>query len=868
MLKNRYLFLFIGFFLIQTPAYPVFGFLFKKKAKAVSADSLKTASKYEDLTEKASVASRGVLNVFEKKGDYFFELPDSLLGREFLVVNKLTRVPLELNEAGVNSGINYENHVLSFELDKERNKLLLRRNRPLPLVANEAAIAHAVKDNYILPLIASFDIAAYSKDSSSFVFKVNDIYNGKETSINNVFANINLGTSALSNLSRIKSIKAFSNNVAAYSELTTKVSEGNTSVFVTVEVVSSLVLLPREPMRARQASRRVGYFTTQRLSFEDEEAAVGRKRYITRWRLEPSDPQAYLRGELTNPVKPIVFYISESTPERWRPYIRRGMEDWNRAFEKAGFKNAIQVFQESDSLRLDADDASRSLFTYVASEKQNAMGPSVIDPRTGEILEADIIWWHNVVNMLQEWLTVQTGPYNPAARQAQLPDSLLGEAIRFVACHEVGHSLGLRHNMIASWAYPTDSLRSKGFTERVASTSSSIMDYARFNYVAQPADGVRHYLPGIGPYDLFAIEYGYRWFGGLSPQEENEKLFDLLEVHRDKLYKYSEAQDMRDAIDPRALSEDLGNDALRSAALGIANLKTIIPQLVAWTRSGERDQSYRKAANLYRGVINQWNGYLYHVLANIGGIYLENTSVDDGQKTFLFVEKERQQKALRFLMDEVLSYPAWLFDTGLRDYSFIYKDTPVGTIETDPHQLLTTAQAYVFWDLLANNRMLRMLANESRNGQKAFTAVEMLDQLHRHIFRSTEAGSMPTLMERSLQKGFVDALITAASASEGVKLSKKLYETRHPLHSDTGICSCSLHSGTSDLYGEPRKLDFYGSQVNRLSDVISIKRGELLRIKALLQKRRQGAHVAVRYHYDDLVLRINTALGIAPDSAF
>ena len=207
-----------------------------------------------------------------------------------------------------------------------------------------------------------------------------------------MFANINLGTSALSNLSRIKSIKAFSNNVAAYSELTTKVSEGNTSVFVTVEVVSSLVLLPREPMRARQASRRVGYFTTQRLSFEDEEAAVGRKRYITRWRLEPSDPQAYLRGELTNPVKPIVFYISESTPERWRPYIRRGMEDWNRAFEKAGFKNAIQVFQESDSLRLDADNASRSLFTYVASEKQNAMGPSVIDPRTGEILEADIIW--------------------------------------------------------------------------------------------------------------------------------------------------------------------------------------------------------------------------------------------------------------------------------------------------------------------------------------------------------------------------------------------------------------------------------------------------------------------------------------------
>ena len=238
--------------------------------------------------------------------------------------------------------------------------------------------------------------------------------------------------------------------------------------------------------------------------------------------------------------------------------------------------------------------------------------------------------------------------------------------------------------MIASWTFPTDSLRSKTFTDRMNTTSSSIMDYARFNYVAQPGDGVTALSPHIGPYDMFAIEYGYRWYGKETPEAEKDLLADFLSRHTDRLYKYSEAQDVRDAVDPRAQNEDLGDDAVRSSLLGIENLKRIVPQIIQWTTTGEKGQTYEEASRLYYAVINQWNNYLYHVLANIGGIYIENTVVGDGQKTYTFVEKEKQQAALKFLLDEVLTYPKWLFDTEVGEYTYLLRNTPLGVVENAP----------------------------------------------------------------------------------------------------------------------------------------------------------------------------------------
>ena len=837
----------------------------KNKKKETTEEVSKTD--FEKIASESNLVSSGMFNVYAQDGKYYFEIPVSLLQRDMLVVNKLQRVPFELNDAGVNRGTNYETQMIRFEWNKEEKKIRVRQSRPLPESPENDAITRSVRDNFISPLIADFKLEACNADSTSVIIQINDIYDGSETSINNVFDNINLGTSAVKDLSRIMSIKAFPNNIVATSELTTKVREGMSAVNVTVEVSSSLVLLPEKPMMGRLDDPKVGYFTKDLLYFSDSQQKTEEKKYITRWRLEPKpeDREAYLRGELVEPEKPIVFYIENSTPYRWRKYIKQGIEDWQVAFERAGFKNAIIAKELPDSIAANADDINYSVVTYAASSKANAMGPSILDPRSGEILEADIMWWHNVISMVQEWITVQTGAIDPKARGTKLPDEMMGDAIRFVACHEVGHSLGLRHNMMGSWTFPTDSLRSKSFTDKMNSTASSIMDYARYNYVAQPGDGVTAVSPHIGPYDIFAIEYGYRWYGLPTPEAEKDVLYDFLNKHNGRLYKYSEAQDPRSAVDPRAQNEDLGDDPVRSSELGIANLKRIVPEIIKWTTTGEKGQTYEEASRLYYAVITQWNNYLYHVMANIGGIYIENTTVGDGVKTYTYVEKEKQEASLDFLLNEVLCYPRWLFDTEISDYTFLLRKNPTGVIEYAPSQILKNTQGYIFWDLLSNDRLMRMLENELKNGKKAFTVVEMMDKMHNSIFATTIKGGTPDVMERNLQKGFLDALITAAAESEGVKINKQLTATSgNPyLFHHTPWCSHDEFAiEQAERMGARRELSFYGGQVNRISDAISVKRGELLRIKKLLESRRNTSDTAARYHYDDMILRINTALGL------
>ena len=837
----------------------------KNKKKETTEEVSKTD--FEKIASESNLVSRGMFNVYAQDGKYYFEIPVSLLQRDMLVVNKLQRVPFELNDAGVNRGTNYETQMIRFEWNKEEKKIRVRQSRPLPESPENDAITRSVRDNFISPLIADFKLEACNADSTSVIIQINDIYDGSETSINNVFDNINLGTSAVKDLSRIMSIKAFPNNIVATSELTTKVREGMSAVNVTVEVSSSLVLLPEKPMMGRLDDPKVGYFTKDLLYFSDSQQKTEEKKYITRWRLEPKpeNREAYLRGELVEPEKPIVFYIENSTPYRWRKYIKQGIEDWQVAFERAGFKNAIIAKELPDSIAANADDINYSVVTYAASSKANAMGPSILDPRSGEILEADIMWWHNVISMVQEWITVQTGAIDPKARGTKLPDEMMGDAIRFVACHEVGHSLGLRHNMMGSWTFPTDSLRSKSFTDKMNSTASSIMDYARYNYVAQPGDGVTAVSAHIGPYDIFAIEYGYRWYGLPTPEAEKDVLYDFLNKHNGRLYKYSEAQDPRSAVDPRAQNEDLGDDPVRSSELGIANLKRIVPEIIKWTTTGEKGQTYEEASRLYYAVITQWNNYLYHVMANIGGIYIENTTVGDGVKTYTYVEKEKQEASLDFLLNEVLCYPRWLFDTEISDYTFLLRKNPTGVIEYAPSQILKNTQGYIFWDLLSNDRLMRMLENELKNGKKAFTVVEMMDKMHNSIFATTIKGGTPDVMERNLQKGFLDALITAAAESEGVKINKQLTATSgNPyLFHHTPWCSHNEFAiEQAERMGARRELSFYGGQVNRISDAISVKRGELLRIKKLLESRRNTSDTAARYHYDDMILRINTALGL------
>ena len=819
---------------------------FKRKSKKAEDEKPAPPSAYKQLTGRDSLAMSGIMNVVSKGDTVYLELPANLLGKPFLVSNKLQQVPAELNEASANKGINYANQMVRFEWDKKEKTVKMRQQRVTPEVPENSYLARSVADNYLDPIIASMKVEGVSPDSASVIFKVSDFFNGKKNVLNDVFNDINIGTSPLSELSRIVSVKAYDRSVVAKSELTTTVREGMSKVNVTVVVSTAICLLPEVPMDRRREDWRVGYFSTPSTIYNDEQQRVEHTSYITRWRLEPKDTAAYLRGELTEPVKPIDFYIGGAVPEHLRPYIIKGITDWNKAFERAGFKNAVRAIVPNDTLDVEGDDMHYSVLTYAASEKANAMGPSTIDPRTGEILEADIIWWHNVQSLISEWITVQTGAVDPRARSLKLPIELIGDAVRFVACHEVGHSLGLRHNMMASAAYPTDSLRSESFTSRMGGTSASIMDYARFNYVAQPGDNVKVMSPNIGPYDLMAIEWGYRWYP--DGTNEDKVLSDLLGKYKGKEYRYSEAQPQRSAVDPRALSEDLGDDPMKSARLGVENLKRVMPNLIEWTRNNKPGQNYDEAGNLYAAVIFQWSLYHYHVMANIGGIYMERPNVDwhkDPEKqAYIFVEKERQKEAVQFLLDEVLCFPEWLFGSPFSTQVFPLRKTPLGTTEQEPAMLLKNQQNYILWDLLANDRLVRMYQNEWMNGEKAFTAVEMIQMLHESIFKKTIAGKKLNVMERSLQKSFVDALITAAAESEGVKINKSL-------------------DGEKAVSGSgSRTIDMTMTQITRNSDALSVKRSELIRIMKLLKSKAKSGDLSTQMHYDDVVLRIQTALGL------
>ena len=854
---NRYLgqktILVVLFFLpLATTASAIPSLWGKKKAKK---EIQETPSDYKKLTGRDSVELQGVMNVIQKGDSILLELPVKLMGRSFLVHNKLLQVPEELNEANANKGVNYESQMVGFEWDQKRKSVVMRQQRVKPTVKPGEVIAQSVADNYIDPVLATLKVQAVAPDSSTVIINVSDLLNGKRNTLNDVFNELNIGTSPNADLSRIISVKAYERTVVAKSELTTTVTEGHEKVNVTVVVNTNLLLLPDDLMKRREEDWRVGYFSTPSLEYSDEQQEVKHINYIDRWRLVPKDTAAYMRGELTEPVKPITFYIDRATPKHLRPHIIKGIEDWNIPFELAGFKNAIRALEPDDSLDIEGDDLKYSVLTYAASERRNAMGPTTLDPRTGEILEADIIWWHNVQSLIGEWTVVQTGATNPRAHSMKIPEDMLGEAVRFVACHETGHSLGLRHNMIASAAYPTDSLRSPVFMERVGGTSASIMDYARYNYVAQPGDGVKHVSPSIGPYDLMAINWGYRWYP--AGTDEKLELTKLLASYQGKEYRYSEQQAMRDAIDPRAQIEDLGDDPVKSSKYGINNLKVVARHIVDWSRNDEPEQSYDEAARLYRAVIGQWHRYLYHVMTNIGGIYLERPMIQgtkdivNVKPAFIHVDKERQRQSVQFLLDEVLCFPEWLFGNEEAKQIYVLQDTPQGTYEQEPAMLLKNTQNYVLWDLLTNERLVRMYQNEWVNGDKAFTPVDMMQMLHNHIFRKTIKGLKLDVMERNLQKSFVDALITAAAEQEGIKLNKKLAEENFMMGADFELSS-----------SKSRTISMTNTQISRTSDALSVKRGELMRILQLLKSRRTSGDLSTQMHYDDVILRIQTALGL------
>ncbi len=680
----------------------------KRKAEKTDTAIVKTG-RYDEITKKAK-SRDGMFTIHQVEGDWYFELPDTLMGRDLLIVNKVSGVPYELNDAGLNKGMSYEDKLIRFHKDIVQKKVWVTTWNPRVSVPEGDAIARSVKDNYREAVIEQFPIEAFNNDSTAVLIKVNKVFDGSEKSFNDLYNSISLGTAVKRELSRIASMKSFPQNIVVKSFLTTQVTEGHESVPVTVETTTNIVLLPEQPMKPRFADNRVGFFSTPHIYFNDKQQAVEKRELVHRWRLEPKpeDVEKYKRGELVEPVKPIVFYIDPATPAQWREAIKAGVFDWQEAFEAAGFKNAVVAKDApADDPDFDIDDSRYSVITYAASQQANAMGPSVIDPRSGEIIEADVVWWHNVMTLLHTWMQVQTAPVDPRARFNTFEDEYMASAIRFVSSHEVGHTFGLKHNMGASYAFPVDSLRSRTFTAKMGGTASSIMDYARFNYVAQPEDGVERITPVIGMYDKYAINWAYRWLDVEEPHEELPVLNEWITAHSgDPMYWYGEQQDSRDPIDPRAQDEDLGNDLIKANRYGILNLKRIVPNIEKWTSAP--GENYIQAGKLLMAVINQWKMYAGHVMAYVGGFYINNPVAGEDFCRYVPVEKEKQREAIKYLSEEVFQIPDWLFGADIWKKSYPVRTSPAGEIEYSPYSTARELQYAVFYDLMKDDRLLRM----------------------------------------------------------------------------------------------------------------------------------------------------------------
>ena len=703
---------------------------------------------YNKVITKEAVSDSGLFIVHKVDEDYFYEIPDSLFNREMLMVSRIAKTASGLGFGGGKANT----QVLRWE--KRDKKVLLRVVSHQIFAADSLPIHEAVNNSNFEPVLFSFDVKTIGKDSTSTVVQVNDLYSDDVQALglpgyyreSYKVRNVDKGRGY------IESLKSYPLNVEARHVKTYNAGNppSNESVgSITVEMSNSMILLPKKPMERRYFDRRVGWFARGQVDYGLDAQESKTVRYLDRWRLEvkPEDEAKFKAGELVEPKKQIVYYIDRATPKKWVPFIKQGIEDWQVAFEAAGFKNAI-IAKEAPTVEEDPDwspeDVRFSTVRYLASPIPNANGPHVSDPRSGEILESDINWYHNVMTLLRNWYFVQTAAINPEARGVAFKDEIMGRLIRFVSSHEVGHTLGLPHNMGSSVAYPVDSLRSKSFTEKYG-TAPSIMDYARFNYIAQPGDEGVSMMPNIGIYDKYAINWGYRPILDKEGVEEKPILDEwILEHAGDPMYRFGAQQ--WDIVDPSSQTEDLGDDAVKASNYGIENLKRIVPNLIEWTAEDGKD--YDDLGTLYGQVLAQFNRYMGHVSNNIGGVYEYNKTYDQEGVVYMPVPKERQEESMEFLQDQLFTTPEWMIDTEI-----------LNRIESDGNlERVRGVQVRTLNNVLDFGRMGRIIENETLNGKSAYALTEMMNDLRSGIFSELRNGKKIDTYRRNLQRAYVERL--------------------------------------------------------------------------------------------------------------
>jgi len=720
---------------------------------------------YKDVITDKAVTHKGLFTVHKVDDKWYFEIPDSMLLREFMAITRFGKTA----GGGVYGGELANQQTLQWEKGPS-NTLFLRVVTLVSMADSSNKIYKAVRNSNVNPIAAAFEIKAYGKDSSSIVIDVTDYFKGDNLIVSippAVKARMKLGSLAADRSyiehintfpinTEIRSVKTFSTGGGAPSPFGISIaSPTDAAGAITLELNTSLILLPATPMPKRLFDKRVGYFAEDYTVYSDDQQKIDNQEFIVRWRLEPKpeDRDKWERGELVEPRKPIVYYIDPATPRQWVPYLIQGVNDWQQTFEKAGFKHAIEAreWPEDDST-MSLEDARYSVLRYFASDIENAYGPNVHDPRSGEIIESHIGWYHNVMEILHDWYMVQTAAVDPKARKMHMDDSLMGQLIRFVSSHEVGHTLGLRHNMGSSSTVPVEKLRDKAWLD-VHGHTPSIMDYARFNYVAQPQDNIPEadLFPRIGEYDRWAIRWGYSWSGGKTPKEDakivNKWIIDSLRANP-RLWFGGEGFNG----DPRAQMEDLGDNSMKAGEYGIKNLQRILPNLEAWTK--EEGDKYDNLSDMYKQVVAQFSRYMGHVLRNVGGVCETFRSVEESGDVYEPCPKARQREAVAFLNTQLFETPRWLLDNDiLNKISSPSAGDPVGSVQTG-----------VLGSLLSSSRLNILLQSTNRYGAaKTYTVDQLLDDTRKGLWKELTTHKAIDVYRRNLQKTYVESLISIIS---------------------------------------------------------------------------------------------------------
>jgi len=677
-------------------------------------------SDYAKLVKKGGSVQKGLFTVRHIEDKWYFEVPQDKLGKLFLIVTRFTAVP-----AGFQYNIGEEVNENVVYLEKHANALWLRSYVNNVETPEGSDISQSVEKASVNPIVANFPIIKDSVKQAGdhgWLIDVTNFYtqDNKITSFNSADKGILKLGGQQKDLTVVDTICSLPMNIEARTLRTYAATGGNTAAaktgFVTLGLNTSIVQLPDEPMQPRYADERVGYFETRKTELSDY-GITSHNAFISRYRLEPKNEKAYLAGKLVEPKKPIIYYIDPATPKKWVPYLIAGINDWNKAFEAAGFKNAIQAHEwPKDDKSMSVDDARFCVLRYLPSEKENAYGPRIVDPRSGEIIESHICWYHDVTELLRAWYMVQCGPLDKKAQTMNFSDELMGQLIRFVSSHEVGHTLGLRHNMVASSATPVEKLRDKAWVKKYGHTAS-IMDYARFNYVAQPEDGMTEHelFPRINDYDKWAIKWGYQWRPEFKGDAKKEKAALRAEVSKvlaaNPRLRY--VGDEGKGMDPRSQTEDLGDNSMKASDYGIKNLKRVMAHLREWT--AQPDGQTEHLQKMYKSVLGQYRRYCMHVQRNIVGMYHNNWPAE---KAIDYVPKELQKEALAWFGRNLFTVPEWLYDKDITD-----------RIDYIPDNDITSQTTTLIWYLINPN-----LLNNQRKGGK-YPVGEYLDDVFAIIWK-------------------------------------------------------------------------------------------------------------------------------------